>query len=126
MADNYLEKRMDDYRNGRLSIRRHTNSSNVRNIIPDPDSTKALSGSRVFLITPSASGSERAVALIKLLCSSGCKVAFTDIDSKAGNLLAQTTGAQCHPIDISDLQALARSRNLIASRWGGIDITIEL
>lgn len=125
MADNYLEKRMDDYRAGRLSARRASGNT-VRPPLPCPDTIKALEGSRVFIKIPSASASDRATALIRLFASQGCKVAFTDIDQKAGNSLAQATGTQCHPIDISDSQAVSNSRELIIRRWGDIDITIEI
>lgn len=122
MADNFLEHRMDDYRAGRLSPRPSKSSTKQRLL---PDSLSALAGSRVFILSHSTSASEQATALARLLTSAGCKVAFTDTDSRSGNQLAQTIGAQCHPIDYNDAEALNRSLKLIESRWGGIDFRIE-
>lgn len=118
MADNYLERRMEDYRAGRLG---HPASHSRATTLPSPQAEPSLSGARVFIVTRSASASPRTAALIRLLRSQGCRVAFTDTDSAAGNRLAQATGAQCHPVDCSDADALDRSRALICRRWGGID-----
>ncbi len=113
---------MEDYRAGRLS-------ASSRRPAPSP----ALPGrvaealgpaTRVLLIAPSTSASARAAAMVELLRSAGCRVAFTDADAAGGNRLAQATGAQCHPVDIADEEAVARSRALIIRRWGGIDAEI--
>lgn len=122
MADNYLERRMDDYRAGKLSApRRKTATSSAAT-----SATPALEGSRVMIRCGSTSASPRAAALTSLLAAAGCRVAFTDTDSHGGTLLARSTGAQCHPIDMADEVALARSVALIERRWGGIDISIEI
>lgn len=117
MADNYLERRMEDYRSGRLA----GNAPRKPSASPSPASEPLLADARVFIITRSASASPRTAALIRLLRSQGCRVAFTDADSAAGNALAQATGAQCHPVDCTDPAALDRSRAIIVRRWGGID-----
>lgn len=121
MADNYLERRMEDYRAGRL---RTQSRPPVKGSAAAP--VPELAAMRVFLLTPSVSSSPRAEALVRLLRSQGCRVAFTDTDAAAGNRLAQATGAQCHPVDCADEEAVARSREIIIRRWGGIDATITL
>lgn len=122
MADNYLERRMDDYRSGRLNkpvrTAKHNKSASAAEVQP-------LTGQRVFIKVPSASASPRAIAMITLLRSAGCRVAFTDSDITAGNRLAQSTGAQCHPVDIADEVAVARSEAALKSHWGDIDITVD-
>lgn len=124
MADNYLERRMEDYRAGRLKdpLRRPVQSPRL-----SPSAAAALGPStRVLLLAPSTSSSPRATALVELLRSAGCRVAFTDTDTAGGNRLAQATGAQCHPVDCADGMALERSRALIVKRWGGIDAEIVM
>lgn len=122
MADNWLENRMDDYRAGRLAAPRHkpTKPSPAA-----PSRLAPLAGSRIFIRCSSVSASHAATALVRLLASAGCKVAFTDTDSAAGNSLARDTGTQCHPIDIADEVALKRSLELVTRRWGGIDFTVS-
>lgn len=122
MADNWLENRMDDYRAGRLAAPHH---KPTRPAAPTYSSLVPLAGSRIFIRCRSASASPSATALVRLLASTGCKVAFTDTDSVAGNRLAQDTGTQCHPIDIADEVALKRSLELVTRRWGGIDFTVS-
>ena len=115
---------MEDYRAGRLKESARRQST----VTPLSAATLAALGpsTRVMLLTRSTSASPRAKALVELLRSAGCRVAFTDTDGTDGNRLAQATGAQCHPIDCSDEAAVARSRALIHKRWGGIDIEITM
>ena len=121
MADNWLERRMDDYRAGRLAAPR---SKPTKPSTPTPSRIAPLAGSRIFIRCRSVSASPAATALVRMLASTGCKIAFTDTDSVAGNRLAQDTGTQCHPIDIADEVALKRSIELVTRRWGGIDFTV--
>lgn len=122
MADNWLERRMDDYRAGRLASPRH---KQTRPAAPSDSQTAPLAGARIFIRCRSVTASPAATALVRLLASTGCKVAFTDTDSAAGNSLARATGTQCHPIDIADEVALKRSLELVNRRWGGIDFTVS-
>ncbi|MDE6545492.1 MAG: SDR family oxidoreductase [Paramuribaculum sp.] len=122
MADNWLERRMDDYRAGRLAATRHKQAKPAP---PTASQAAPLAGSRIFIKCHSLTASPAATALLRLLASAGCKVAFTDTDAAAGNRLAQATGTQCHPVDIADEVALKRSLEIIARRWGGIDFTIS-
>lgn len=125
MADNYLERRMDDYRAGKLSSPRRKHLT-VSSAAPGADAATALEGSRVLIRCHSTSSSPRASALATMLASAGCRVAFTDTDSHGGTLLARSTGTQCHPIDMADEVALARSVALIERRWGGIVFTVDI
>ncbi len=81
MADNYLERQMEDYRAGRLSTsavvpsRRRDLTAWV-DIAPDPDLT---------------------VDVVSSLRMAGVRVAFTLDDMRRGNEVAQSTGARYYP-----------------------------
>lgn len=85
MADNYLEKRMDDYAKGRLSGR---------------PSARRASGlkypARTVLVVNA--GCDKSRAVIKTLVDAGCKVAFTARDNKLGAAVAQQCGARFYPM----------------------------
>ncbi|MCM1027996.1 MAG: SDR family oxidoreductase [Pseudoflavonifractor sp.] len=124
MADNYLERRMEDYRSGRLRATSRGSKSATATPLPSSVAETLGPSTRILILTRSASASSRARALIGLMRMPGCRVAFTDINSAEGTRLAQATGAQCHPIDWTDEAALERSRGLIERRWGGIDVEV--
>lgn len=85
MADNYLEKKMDDYARGKLAA-----------------STRRTSGLKCIKIPPkrvlviNADGKE---LLLKALVELGYKVAFTLADATGGNTMAQATGARFYPFE---------------------------
>ncbi|MBO4954941.1 MAG: hypothetical protein J6C77_00875 [Muribaculaceae bacterium] len=108
MADNYLERRMEDYRSGRLSA-----PANVT-----PTSTR-----RVFII---GTDFDRIADLVRQYRLSGCRTAFTCIDAKRGMALAQSTGSQCHHLRVLDNASLDHSLAYISRHWGGIDEIIDL
>lgn len=111
MADNYLEKKLEDYRNGRLQ-------SGVNSTYRKPNSQ----------ITPRAyvagGCSEAGRSVIAKLRSYGWKVAFCDDNEKAGRDLAQTTGSQFHPIVELTESAIEKSLQTVVDRWGGVDYII--
>lgn len=87
MADNYLEKKMDDYRKGRQSA-----------------SARLQHGLRCIKIPPlrvlvvNADGHE---LLLRALCEVGYRVAFT-LAAGNGNAMAQSTGAKYIPGSADD------------------------
>lgn len=91
MADNYLERRMEEHqrrqgatparRSGRPALRRG------ETIVRYPSVRLIVAGGC------SAEGE----AIVRLMRALGCRVAFTDADSCAGQRLAQGAGAQFHP-----------------------------
>lgn len=120
MADNYLEKQMEDYRAGKLAgkartktiIQSHRTSDLV---IPYPQL-------RVF-ITGGASGiGESCVEAFRKI---NAKVAFCDIDRKRGNETAQKLGARFYPLDVRDAVKLNHAINDAISTWGDIDVLIN-
>ncbi len=77
---------------------------------------------RVF-VTGGASGIGKAI--VKAFCDAGCKVAFCDIDAKAGRAAAQALGAQFHPVDVTDVAALEACVNRVIGSWGDIDVLVN-
>lgn len=94
MADNYLERRMDDYRSGRLAAPARPSASR-----------RPKEGSVVLPFAPSdilVAGdtlSDVAEAIMSALVAARCRVCFTapDEQARAGNLAAQRSGAMFIP-----------------------------
>ena len=119
MADNYLEKKMDEHVRGvRPSYRPKITPSGNR---PGVMSVK-FPPRRVF-VTGGASGI--GASIVKAFCDAGCRVAFCDIDVKGGNATAQRTGSQFHPVDVADAAALEACMDRLLSSWGDIDVVVN-
>ncbi len=106
MADNYLEKKMDDYRRGAVQSHRPRRSS--------PDKT----AKSIYVINGCSPESEKEIVSLR---KAGHRVAFSSIDLKAGRKLAQETGSQHHYIDARDSIKLQQSLDYVAEKWGKID-----
>lgn len=120
MADNYLERKMEDYRSGKSVKLAH------KKITPTGEKPGKISidfPPRRVYVTGGAKGIGRAI--VSAFCRAGCQVAFCDIDEKAGRQTAQAFGAQFHPLDVADSVALASSLSNVIDRWGGLDIVIN-
>ncbi|MEF2642811.1 MAG: hypothetical protein U0M50_01970 [Paramuribaculum sp.] len=111
MADNYLEKQMEDFRRGVSAPRRS-------GLLPPKPQAVGLRALVVGGAMPAG------VAAVTALRNAGWRVAFTDADIKSGRSLAQTSGAQHHPVDPSDAATLRRSAGLIIKRWGALDLVL--
>lgn len=118
MADNYLEKRMDDLRRGnrqapiaRSSLRRAW----------QPASQVAFPPARV--VTGGASGIGRAI--VEAYCKAGCRVAFVDTDMEAGRSTASATGSRFIPLDVADADALVEAMETLMHSWGDLDIIVN-
>lgn len=118
MADNYLEQRMEDLRNGRLA------ADNRRLASKKSSGVKAarLQGLRV-VVTGGAGliGSE----IVRSFRKEGASVDILDIDRKRGSLVAQATGACFHPVDISDMDAFRAEIYGILESRGDIDVIVN-
>jgi hypothetical protein len=102
MADNYLEKRMEDYRRGAQV--RHVSSHGLK-----------YPAVGVFV---SQADSPMARAIIKIFVEAGSRVAFTLADPAAGRLMAQQCGGRFYPM--TDYEALAD----VAARGEKIDLVV--
>lgn len=119
MADNYLEKKMEEHRAGRgVSYRPKLTPTGKR----QGELTVKFPPRRVF-VTGGASGIGRAI--VKAFCDAGCRVAFCDIDSKAGTRTAQSLGARFYPVDVTDTGSLEACMRSIFEVWGDIDILVN-
>lgn len=107
MADNYLERRMEDYRSGRGGSRRlHAPSRSGRLSLPYPHQYVLVLGGD----TPAGR------AVLKAFSHSGATVAFTA--SADGAALAQRTGARYYPMTAAEAAAD------MAARGEGPDVVI--
>lgn len=119
MADNYLEKKMEEYRNGnnrRSTIRRTPSGAK-------PGTINVKFPSRRVFVTGGAKGIGRSI--VEAFRQADCRVAFCDIDTKAGAATAQATGSQFHPIDVTNADALDACVQRIIDAWGDIDVIVN-
>lgn len=119
MADNYLERKMEDYRLGK------SGGSNVKRVsaTAKPGTVNVKFPPRRVFVTGGASGIGRAI--VEVFRKAGCRVAFCDIDPKAGAATAQATGAQFHPVDVCDVEALEACLARLLDAWGDIDVVVN-
>jgi hypothetical protein len=115
MADNYLERKMEDLRNGRQQQILHATAQRKR-------SSVKVDKRRVF-VTGGAHGIGRAI--VENFRQKGCRVAFCDKDSKAGTALAQGCGARFIPLDVRDAEALKNCMENLFTDWGDIDVIVN-
>lgn len=114
MADNYLEKKMDDYRRGvnaKAPRRSYINPAAPRCLTVEPQRIAAVISDDALL-----------QALLPLLQGlPGVKVAFAGSDGRAGSHLAQSSGALFVPVTAHDESALAKVISETVKRWDGVD-----
>jgi len=101
MADNYLEKRMEDYRRGHTAVR-----SSTRRGLVFPSVT-------VFVHRADVPGGD---IMLRTLVDAGYKVCFDTTAASAGTSLAQSTGARFYPLapDAIAEDLLHRGERLVA------------
>lgn len=106
MADNYLEKRMEELQSGRLAIK------------------KAIPGIRLkaqrVLVAGGCNGIPREKALE--FRKKGCRVAVFDKDEVTGKRMAHDHGIRFHRVDIEDEEILKNEIFSLLKAWRGIDI----
>lgn len=110
MADNYLERKMEQYRSGKPLYKSYRQAS------------LALHGKSAFIIHNDAvTIKDRLARLVRL----GAKVAFTHRDMNQGAAIAQWTGAQFHPLmPPTDEAAMSKSAAIMARRWKGPGVVV--
>lgn len=120
MADNYLEKRMDDYRSGRLSPS-HRNQKLTPGGKPSGMVGFQLEVSRVFVAMECPQLRE---AISRGFADAGCRVAFCGTDRAAGTKEAQRFGMMFCPVDRLDADTADRMIALVSERWHGVDLVV--
>lgn len=114
MADNYLERRMEDLRSGRIgAAARHRTGAPAK-------SRHTLSVTFPEMRILVADGlSDLGKAIIKAFRSVGMKVAFCAPEQHEGNLFAQESGARYCPV-----AEMAQALPGLEKAWGGIDLAV--
>lgn len=106
MADNYIEKRMEELRSGKLAIK------------------MAIPGIRPkaqrVLVAGGCSGIAREKALE--FRKKGCRVAVFDSDEVSGKQMAHNHGIRFHRVDVKDKGTLQNEIFSLLKAWRGIDI----
>lgn len=115
MADNYLERRMEDLRSGKLQA---SNKSTTSYRAP----IKRFTGRRV-VVTGGANGI--GAEIVREFRKEGATVDIIDIDRTNGTKLAQATGACYRPTDISNPEEYAQCLKDIIAHRGDIDVLIN-
>lgn len=119
MADNYLERKMEEHRNGaqRKCVHKTASLGSRAGVWEVPFAERRV------LVT--GTGSALDALVVEQLRSVGCKVAFMGWEKSEGTELARRTGAQYHPTSYSDAEGLTRSVALVCRAWGDIDVIIS-
>lgn len=120
MADNYLERKMEEHRNGGSAYRPVRKVSVAGN---RPGVWQLPFAERRVLVT--GSGAEIDRMIVEQLRCTGCKVAFMGGDKAESTELARRVGAQWHPVEYGDGEALLRSVAIICRAWGDIDAVVS-
>lgn len=117
MADNYLERKMEEHE--RPASRR----CNADARLAAAFGCEALCRLRVFV----ASGDYAAVsAAVRVLRGAGCRTAFMAAGDarQRGATLAQRCGARCYPCVCADARAYSRTVADLLYHWGGVDVVV--
>ena len=121
MADNYLEKRMEEYRAGRLAPRTRVVARGgvVRRekgefVVEFPQMRVVVLGGGIGL----------AEAVAKAFRTVDCQVALCHADSRSLTPFAQRHGLRYYPIDAAE--KWERVSDDVTSRWGGVDVVVDL
>lgn len=119
MADNYLERKMEEHRRG-CDVQRYrqrvTSTGSRRGMVTFPFPVRRIMVS-VEGDMPSDAAMALRDAMVKALCATGARVAFTESDMSVRNRLAQSCGAcGVSPGDV----------DVVYSRWEGVDAVVSI
>ncbi len=108
MADNYLERRMEELRSGRLAVK-----GGVPGIRPG--------GLRVLILCGTKGEAREKVLEYR---KKGYRVSVFDSDEKEGKRMAYENGIRFHRVDLADKEAIAKETEALLKAWRGIDIVV--
>lgn len=109
MADNYLEKKMEEHARG---VVKRVTALTVKGTVRLP-----IPSRRIFIDVADVCAAPYS-QIVRAFAEAGCRVAFCGSDNTAGNRAAQALGARFLPFDPA--RAVARA----ARTWGGLDMYI--
>ncbi len=115
MADNYLERKMEEH-----------NRPAPRRCNADARRAAAYGSEALCRLRVLVAAEDPGVAAdtVRTFRGAGCRTAFTYPDMCAGASLAQATGARCYPCPGLDAAALSRCIADLSYHWGGIDLLV--
>lgn len=123
MADNYIEKKMDDLKSGRLSATAHSSSSPRRRLASYPSSSLRFDGACVVV----KDGTEGlGPDIVKEFRSKGASVDILGKDWAKGQKVAQQTGSRFFTVDTADKTAVDEVMEKILTSRGKIDVIIDV
>lgn len=114
MADNFIEKQYANYTANKAAWEQRGKQP-MKKEVEKPKK-------RLFL-TGGAEGIGRAI--LQRFCQEGYRVAFCDINEKAGRLAALQTGASFYAVDVADVAQLEGVVKQLLAEWGDIDVIIN-
>ena len=117
MADNYLEKKMEEHVRGV-----HTTARRAPTFIPAGSVCFNLGELRV-LVAGFGQQPELAAAIVRAYRRAACRVAFIFGDRRAGASLAQESGSRHYPYGDD---AMARVEADLGKVWGGVDLVAKV
>ncbi len=121
MADNYLERRMEEYRAGRLGSGRRVQAAAARSR-REGELIEKYPVLRVLVLGGTGALGEAVVRAFRQIDS---RVDFFDTGFKAGSALAQSCGARFHDFDLSDAERLDRELDIVFADRGDIDVLVN-
>lgn len=127
MADNYLERRMEDLRSGRLGNNTHKihTSRSVFSSQPATGNSKTVNfnlTSRRILIIGGISGIGRSMA--QTFVKAGCRVAVFDTNHEEGRNIAKDGSIRFTPIVTEDISTLEDAWQNLITAWHDVDTVV--
>lgn len=118
MADNYIERKMEEHCRGSAPFKRKLTPAGQRpgKVLIDFPPINAY-------VIDGASG--YGALAVKTLCDAGCRVAFCAVDAKLGAATAQRCGAQFHPVASITPSAIIASMDRVENQWGPIGLIVD-
>ena len=118
MADNFLEKRMEDLKSGRLSAAPRTSTAPRRK-----GCIQVEFPSRRVIVTGGANGI--GLTVTKAFVKAGCKVAVFDRDRISGQRLAHDIGIRFYEVDLTGREEIEKAFDNLTEAWKDIDIIVS-
>lgn len=116
MADNYLERKMEELRSGRFSAPCRSSAPSRKGVAQFPFPEKRV------LVVGGANG--MGLSIVKEYLRAGCRVAVFDSDKEKGDELALKDGIRFHHTDFSDSDSIAAHMSALLKAWRDIDIVV--
>lgn len=121
MADNYLERRMEEYRAGKLASKPRASKAGVAR--KEGDVTLNFKGLVAVVLGGSVSLAE---AVVKRFRAADCNVALCHDAVGACTKIAQSAGCRYYPFDPHDREQCASVVDDMVERRGGVDVIVDL